>query len=434
MPAKYPKDPAVHVHSQLNTTKATPAVGVLATLFETLYFASLKSEESERISCRIAFLDRSNPDPKPPERIPEDRWGHYALNAPIPYNVRNLVKLSKAVDPWASTLAVDTDSNGKLQIWGLIDQSVHYNTYVMKETDTGVEVPGIFQAVIEGLGDVAVYRRYVLLGALRQNRLVTQQRRVMENGPIHDKLLTSIKTFQTQIAEKVGDQYRLRDHWDESLKEMWISALCRILISIRRYGHGGAVLISSSKSGLKPKYSLQYDRLAKSLFRGGVLLVENTAFSDEIHELLDEEEDQMPVSLYLDDSVTEGDLEDTRNEMTGCIRFIASLSRVDGLIWMNTDLSVRGFGVEITTIEEPKAVMTALDSSGKKTRPLDMNHYGTRHRSMIRHCAKDPDSVGFVVSQDGDVRAITKVDGQVFLWDDVRLQSILNIRARPRPR
>ncbi len=166
MAAKYPKDLAAHVHSQLNTTKATPAVGVLATLFETLYFASLKSEESERIACRIAFLDRSNLDPKPPERIPQDRWSHFALSGPIPFNVRNLVKLSKAVDPWASTLAVDTDSDGKLQIWGLIDQSVHYNTYVMKETDTGVEIPGIFQAVIEGLGDVAVYRRYVLLGAL----------------------------------------------------------------------------------------------------------------------------------------------------------------------------------------------------------------------------------------------------------------------------
>ncbi len=256
----------------------------------------------------------------------------------------------------------------------------------------------------------------------------------MENGPIHDKLLTSIRQFQIQIAEKVGDQYRLRDHWNESLEDMWISALCRILIGIRRYGHGGAVLISNNKIGLKSKYSLRYDRLAKALLRGGALLVENTTFSDEIHQLLDEDEEQIPVSLYLDDAVTENDLDDTRNEITGCIRFIASLSRVDGLIWMNPDLSVRGFGVEITTGEEPKAVMTALDSSAKKTRSIDMNHYGTRHRSMIRHCAKDPDSVGFVVSQDGDVRAITNVGGRVLLWDDVRLQSILNTRSVRRSR
>jgi hypothetical protein len=429
---RYPKDLAKHVHSQLVARKTQcPPLAVLVTLFEVLYFASLKSEEAERISCRIAFVDLSNPDPDPPERTVKDRWQHFALADDVPFIVRNLVKLSKAVDPWASTLAVDTNSEGQLRIWGLIDQSVHYSTYVMKETDTGVEIPGIFQAVIQGVGDIAAYRRYVFLGSLRQDTLVIKQQRVLEDGPIHSKLLPSIMKFRNHIAKKAGKtQYALRDHWDVSLESNWISALCRILIGIRHYGHGGAILISDSDVGLRPKYSLQYTRLAKSLLREGILLVKTTNTSDAINEnFLEKDEDYIPMNLYLDESVDGAELEDIRNEITGCVRFISSLSRVDGLIWMKHDLSLQGFGVEITSKKEPKTLLRALNSTGTRSRKINMNHYGTRHRSMMRYCAANPNGIGLVVSQDGDVRAITNVGGKVVLWDDVRLHSILNARA-----
>jgi hypothetical protein len=62
----------------------------------------------------------------------------------LPFTVRILVKLSKAVDPWSSTLAVDVNSANELNIWGLIDQSVHHSTYVMQETDVHPSLPGIF--------------------------------------------------------------------------------------------------------------------------------------------------------------------------------------------------------------------------------------------------------------------------------------------------
>lgn len=151
MSASYPKDLARHVHAQLVLRKEKPpALPVLEKLFETLYFASLKREENQPISCRVAFMNRRNPDPKPPRRIVADRWKCFALSNDLPFTVRQLVKLSKAVDPWGSTLAVDADEEGRLRIWGLIDQSVHYSTYMVKEASTGPEMPGMFQAVIQG--------------------------------------------------------------------------------------------------------------------------------------------------------------------------------------------------------------------------------------------------------------------------------------------
>ncbi len=105
-------------------------------------------------------------------------------------------------------------------------------------------------------------------------------------------------------------------------------------------------------------------------------------------------------------------------------RFIASLSRVDGLVLMSSDLVLRGFGTEILTEREvPRFyVATGAQATPPQLQERDAEHYGMRHRSMIRYCGANPKSVGFVVSQDGYVRAITKRGGRVLMWENVQLQ------------
>jgi hypothetical protein len=434
MPSAFPKDLAEHVHRQLTSRKKhPPSVEVLTELFETLYFASLKREETQPISCRVAFIDRDRPDPHPPDRMTPDRWKFFPLADDLALTVRNLVKLSTAVDPWGSTLAVDLDSAGKLRIWGLIDQSVHYSTYVAKESSSGPEMPGVFQALIQGTGEIAVYTTYVFLGSLKQDSLVKRQQRVFQSGPVHSKLMQSIKNFQRRVRNEVGGAlFDERGHWKESLEENWISALCRILIGIHKYAHGGAVLISDSSAGLNPKYALQYDRLADVLFRASVLSIKHTYYSDLIHsDYLDAKVEEIPTGLYLDEAVSGTELNDTNDELTGCVRFLASLSRVDGLIWLDFQLRLKAFGVEITVRDDPHKVVIAQDSQANKTKKLRLNQYGTRHRSMLRYCAANPKSVGFVVSQDGDIRAITHKEDSVVLWDNVRVQSLRNARVLP---
>jgi len=236
------------------------------------------------------------------------------------------VKLSTAVDPWASTLAVDIDSHGELRIWGLIDQSVHYSTFMVKEAESGSQMPGAFQAIIQGTGEIAVYHTHTLLGSLSQDVLVKRQQKVFESGPVRAILMKSIKPFQMRVKRKLGAAlYRERGHWDQSLEYTWISTLCRILIGIQKYHHGGAILISDSGSGLNAKYPLPYDRLADALFRAAICEIENTSYSDEIHETyMDGGLDELPMQLYLDDVVGGNDLKETNEEITGCIRFLGA--------------------------------------------------------------------------------------------------------------
>jgi hypothetical protein len=173
---------ARRIHEQLKgREKSPPTVDTLRELIETLFFASLRTEESEPIRCRIAFINRDDPDPNRPARIVADRWQPVPFKSEIPFSVSNLVKLAKAVDPWAATLAVWTN-NGALNIWGAVDQSVHYNAFVFRENNEGPEMPGMFQAVIEGTGEIAVYKRFVLLGALKKQTLVEKQLAVFSRG------------------------------------------------------------------------------------------------------------------------------------------------------------------------------------------------------------------------------------------------------------
>jgi hypothetical protein len=61
--------------------------------------------------------------------------------------------------------------------------------------------------------------------------------------------------------------------------------------------------------------------------------------------------------------VKEREAEDCRDEITGCVRFIASLSCVDGLVLATPDLTIRGFGVEIRTKKEVEAAYLAASAN-----------------------------------------------------------------------
>ena len=176
---------------------------------------------------------------------------------------------------------------------------------------------------------------------------------------------------------------------------------------------------------LNIKFHLYYDRLRTCLFSNAISLIENINASDDIFDMyLEKKHEDISAILYLDETVTANDLEEGHNELDAALWFISLLSRVDGLVLLAPNLDVLGFGVEIQVREPPRLVVRATDARAtKRTRvPLDYTHFGTRHRSMMRFCSKVPRSVGFVVSQDGDVRAMTQLGDELVVWENIRLR------------
>jgi hypothetical protein len=210
----------------------------------------------------------------------------------------------------------------------------------------------------------------------------------------------------------------------------WFGALCRLLINITRYRHGGAILITPSSDDLNITYPIRYSRLRTSLANSTVWAIKEDNLFFEFWPSRRRKE--IKTEVYKKWHKAGRNLEHYESELTGCIRFIASLSCVDGLILANPDLTIRGFGVEILSKAEVDEVYvsSSADLDQNTLRKVSSKNFGTRHRSMFRYCYAHDTSVGFVISQDGDLRAIRRVGNQLIVWENPKIMALSQRRSR----
>ena len=177
-------------------------------------------------------------------------------------------------------------------------------------------------------------------------------------------------------------------------------------------------------AALNVKYQLNYGRLAEALALDLAYEALRDITQDLDFEKLDEDAEAIEGDLYLDNAVAGNRLEDLAREIDAAVWFVALLTRVDGLVLFDSQLCVKGFGVVIGVEDEPPAVYEATTALGGRTKKLDYQGFGTRHRSMMRACWAIRGSVGFVVSQDGMVRAMIGSDKGVVVWPDLMTQRL----------
>jgi hypothetical protein len=429
-----PKDLAKLVFSKLKHAHHTglqPTVAVLTTLFENLFFTSLKTEEGQLIKVTVTLINSADPDPHPPKRQAAHRWNYIHFEEKLPFTVKNLVKLSKAADPWSASLAVDFTTDGELFIWGLIDQSVHYQSFINYESTFKPEQPGLFQATISEVGNIHVLLDYELIANLRQNTLISNYVDVFSQGPVRELLSNHNDSYKAAVRQHFVTELGtdVLDDWHGYLESIIGRSLSRILLRMQNYQHGGALLITpDTETGLSIKHRLSYDRLFKAIVSFVKFDIASSTHTDTImNEYIDLEQDTLPSFLYLSESVAETDKNETSNELKGAILFIASLSCIDGLVVLSPDLEVKGFGTVIRNVKAPEYVYVSPQATvdDGQLSPVTPAHYGTRHRSMFAYCWNHAGSLGFVVSQDGDIRAITRVGDKLVMWENIKVQQFM---------
>jgi len=93
-------------------------------------------------------------------------------------------------------------------------------------------------------------------------------------------------------------------------------------------------------------------------------------------------------------------------------------------VLLDRRMVAHGFGVEVRTDNLLSDIYVARDSHAnpKMLRQGELTQYGTRHRAMMRYCYDKPGSLGFVVSQDGDIRAMTRIAEMLVLWENIDVQ------------
>ncbi|MGL4874963.1 MAG: putative sensor domain DACNV-containing protein [Clostridium sp.] len=422
----YPIDLAKEVFNffYLNESSLKVTVQNLESLFEVAYFASLKTEELQPIRVRLTYINKNMPDFNPPKRIMKNRWSYIRFKEDVELNISNLVKIAKAADPAVTALAVDF-INDKWIIWGMIDQEDSYHNFILNESSTGPERPGVFYLDIEDLAELVVYKGYKQIASLKKSVLINNQIDVFKEGLVIEKLREYIYEYIVKVENRTDEEvYGSRDNWNSILKQKWISIICRTLINIKEYRHGGAILIENNilEEDLNIKYNIFYDRLGIQMLEYGESLVKLNYLEDRIFDqIMGNSRAGISNLLINKKDCTLIDVKEYENSISGAIKYISSLSSVDGLVLMNSKFEVHGFGVEILCNEKPPKIYIANDAKGKHLKEVNYEHFGTRHRSMMRYCYKKPNSIGFVISQDGDIRVIMNKENNILLWNNIKI-------------
>lgn len=415
-----------------------PPDAVLLRLFETLYFASLKTDEARPCRCTVNYIDPNSDQANQSSQSYTNGWTVVPFKERIPLEVRSLLKLADAADPTVASIAVFSDDQGELFIWGLVDQELRYGDYVSFDGTEDPERPGLFQATITGVGAVSVYKNFALLGSLEQNNLVNDYYDVLWEGPIHRRLRDNLDaTLLAKEASQNGDAALA--HIAQVKGELlvrWQNAICRILFNIQQYGHGGGLLIVPSYpvGDVHVKYGQTYDRLPRALFRLAQHQILKRQTAETIAAHCNTDADTIPCEIHFDAVHSQNELDRLKNELLGCVHYIASLSRVDGFVLLDKSLVVHGFGVEARADAGLTDVYMAGDAkaSTELLRQSPLSQFGTRHRAMLRYCDEHEGALGFVISQDGDIRATMKYRGRLVLWENINVQ--LAYRAENRGR
>jgi hypothetical protein len=414
----------------------------LASLFETAFLASTITDEGRNVTCSISVFDPHQTINDGPEIVRTDRWSIMPLADPIPCTPEHLARISQAIRPHAGALGVHPASDGGWSIWAIIDQEHLIRGFRQHKVDQFYPRAGQFQVEIVGPGCIALYHDSVLLARLQRDALIKDFQDIFHEGPLAGALGKLAEVHRSRVV-RVLSQWRgpsnNLDHgsrsktievpvesidlWLDRAKERWLRALSGTLLEMRQLHHGGALLIIPRAVfvDLNVKHRFEYARMDE-------VLAEQCASDIMAHSLrhfgLDtEDEKQLQLILPELEDAERRSADATRSEV-GAIQFIASLSGLDGLVLAVRGMKIRGFGVEILTKQDPKVAYLAMDPFGATGERIDPTRWGTRHRSMMRYCVRHKGSIGFVVCQDGDVRAMMRVVERLLVWPNIDLERI----------
>lgn len=281
---------------------------------------------------------------------------------------------------------------------------------------------------------------YELLATLKQNILVPRYLDVFTIGPISKiikKNATQLKADIRSFLETVHPAENYAD-WDSFIEGIWTQTLSRLLLKIQNYQHGGALLITDDMNDLEIKYKISYQRLMLAIINYVKESINSYVAENKIEDRLRIGKQTVTRSLYIQETISMYAKTAVANEIKGCVSFIASQTCVDGVVLFGQNMVAKGFGCVIRAKKIPGKIFISPTATAtvKSLIPTDPKHFGTRHRSMISFCWNHPGSLGIVISQDGEIRAFSKIEDKLIMWENIKTQQYLKsrkLKSRPAP-
>jgi len=190
----------------------------------------------------------------------------------------------------------------------------------------------------------------------------------------------------------------------------------RVINLVRTSGHGGSLIMLPSDG--EEDIAVQWIDCKYSSEREE----SGTRFANLLQAMIRRVGELSPVDSTLEQAwdifrnSMDSQLDELEEAFFELARLFSDLMQVDGALVVDQGMRVIGFGGEIRVDRNVLQVSQALDLDGKYRSNWNVQADGTRHRSVYRLCSVDARAIGFVISQDSQVRLIANVDDSVVFW------------------
>ncbi len=398
-----------------------PSKPVLDQFLDVCYHASMLTEEGRPTVFRITLLGSGAPvSPRHGEELPPVT--RYTFPRPIPFTEMELRRIAPVADPRRVLIAVEYAGEGataRLQIYGLVDIGMALWEMARHERVMGHSSPEALVVSSTRPGELHISRGDRPVLRLRDGKIVSPTDSVLHGGPVAEFFAPAADVFirnACQIAEIDQDPDE-----DDGLRMAHQTFVESLLLYTADLKHGGTLLFVPEEmthddprllSRVSIKYVLPSGRPRDALVSAMAARLQHNAAYDRLQARRTLKGENLQEMEALGNRQQE-----CEDAVRDAARFIASLSAVDGAVVLTDTLRIIGFGAEVIAASPATdTVHVAQTVEGDESRPVPFTEFGTRHRSAYRFAAGMDNSVAFVLSQDGGIKAVRQVGPRLLMW------------------
>ncbi|HXW69783.1 MAG TPA: hypothetical protein VEJ88_09285, partial [Dissulfurispiraceae bacterium] len=155
-----------------------PDADLLEKLISTCYQTSIMLEEERPLRFRLILRD---PEDLAAEDGPPDGLHRLVFTEPRRFNEYELQKLAPAVDFYRSLIGIKVNSEGELQIWGLIHSGQRWIQAIRGGSLEYSTLPASLVLYVAGPGNIVVCKGSAMIAMLNSGKIFTPSRSVFSS-------------------------------------------------------------------------------------------------------------------------------------------------------------------------------------------------------------------------------------------------------------
>lgn len=373
----------------LSALSPAPSRSVLVRLIETMFFASVRTEEGRLNPVGVIFGESLAP--LQAEQRPA--WDLVRFASPLCFDVGQVAKLATAC-AWPRSFLVVVPQGEALVIAGI----------AAPHSRKLFDIDRLVRVLVPKPGTVAVYR-----GEKEVIRYEHGGLRVQTPLPARRHHRSELDSIQRAV---LGAQ-------DERASLQVDDNLSRLIEGMTELQHGGLLAILGPEERQDQTFIEEAKRLDPPLRLGSALLGMYEA------NMVDKRNDQRRFSLKDDRLFETPPTDEERRDadvalaaterVNRWMEQIVRLTTVDGAVVMSHTLDVLAFGAQLPSQSEavPRVFSVTSDFRLEDWR---IEAWGARHRAAAGFVERGPKRLAIIVSQDGDAATVQSIDSKVVYW------------------